>query len=104
MITYAYIEIVSAIIFHIGTIIEYIGFVFIVAAVVMALIRLPMKQYNMEHIRRHLAQKTIFGLEFVIIADILLATVANDMTEILFLGGIVMIRVVLGYALRKEIS
>lgn len=99
-----YTEVVSEIIRHAGFIIEYIGLAFIVGAVILALVKLPTKKYTMEHVRRHLARRTIFGLEFVIIADILLATVANGVEEILFLGGIVVIRVVLGYALRKEIA
>ena len=51
----------------------------------------------------HLAHRIIFGLEFVIAADILLATVATNMNDIMQLGGIVLIRILLGYGLRKEV-
>lgn len=87
----------------IGVVIQYIGLFFIAGAVFVSLIRLPMKQYTMEHIRSHLARKIIFGLEFVIAADVLLATVTTDLNDILRLGAIVLIRVILGYSLRKEI-
>ncbi len=85
-----------------GILIEYIGLVIVVISVVIALIKLPMKKYTMEDVRAGLAKKIIFGLEFVIAADILLATVATDLYDITRLGGIVLIRILLGYALRKE--
>ncbi|MBU2542314.1 DUF1622 domain-containing protein [Patescibacteria group bacterium] len=87
----------------IGIMIEYIGLAFVAGAVCIALFKLPMKEYNMEEVRAGLAKKIIFGLEFIIAADIILATVATDIGDILRLGGIVLIRIMLGYALRKEI-
>ncbi len=45
---------------------------------------------------------SIVASEVVIAADILLATVATDFEQIMRLGGIVIIRVILGYSLRKE--
>jgi len=50
------------------------------------------------------SKKNYFGLEFVIAADIMLAAVTVDLSEIYQLGGIVLIRVLLGYSLRKEIT
>lgn len=98
-----YTEIFTALFKIIGTLIEYIGLGFVAASVIIALVRLPMKKYTMEKVRVRLAKKIIFGLEFVIAADILLATVATDFYDIARLGGIVLIRILLGYALRKEI-
>ncbi|PIR74840.1 MAG: hypothetical protein COU35_00445 [Candidatus Magasanikbacteria bacterium CG10_big_fil_rev_8_21_14_0_10_47_10] len=86
----------------VGLIIEYIGLAIVVVSVVLALSKVVLPSYSMESIRRRLAMHIIFGLEFVIAADILLATVATDFQDILHLGGIVVIRVVLGYSLRKE--
>lgn len=87
----------------IGILIEYIGLAFVAGAVFVALFKLPMHQYTMETVRADLTKRIIFGLEFVIAADILLATVAIDFSDILRLGGIVLIRIMLGYALRKEV-
>lgn len=42
-------------------------------------------------------------MEFIIAADILLITIANNFTEIIQLGSVVIIRILLGYDLRKEI-
>lgn len=88
---------------YVGLFIEYIGLAFIAGAVFIALVKLPMKKYTMDDVRGTLAKKIIFGLEFVIAADILLATVATDFNDIFRLGGIVLIRIMLGYALRKEV-
>ena len=82
---------------------EYIGLLFVLVFLVTALVRLPMKKYTIKDIRASLAKKIMFALEIIIAGDILLATVATDMGDILQLGGIVVIRVVLGYALRKEV-
>ncbi len=92
----------TPIIFGVGMIIEYIGLAFIVGFVILALIKLPMKKYSLEDVRQSLAQKIIFGLELVIAADVLLATVATSIDDLIQLGGIVVIRILLGYALRKE--
>jgi len=86
-----------------GLTIEYVGLIFVIIAVFIALFQLPTKNYSMENVRGILARRIIFGLEFVIAADVLLATVATDSADILQLGGIVLIRVLLGYSLRKEI-
>jgi len=93
---------ITPIIEFIGLIIEYIGITIVIAAIIIALVKLCYKAYTMEYIRHHLAKKIMFGLEFIIVADILIVTVAKDFSEILQLGGIVVIRVLLGYTLNKE--
>ena len=98
-----YQTIMANIITHIGFVIEYIGLAFIAGSVLIALFHLPTRKYTMQHVRVRLAKRIIFGLEFVIAADILLATVAQSIDDIVQLGSIVVIRVILGYALRKEI-
>lgn len=97
-----YILVINTFIRHIGLIIEYIGLAIVAWSVFVSLFRVVQSRYTVEHVRRHLAKRIIFGLEFVIAADILLATVTTDFQQILQLGGIVVIRVILGYALRKE--
>ncbi len=98
-----YREILNVLVTNIGWAIEYVGLGIVAASVIIALIKLPMPKYTMEHVREHLARRIIFGLEFVIAADILLATVATNLNDILQLGGIVLIRILLGYGLRKEV-
>jgi len=96
-------EFISLITRYIGLSIEYVGLFIIAFSVVVALIKLATPKDDMQSVRVDLAKKIIFGLEFVIAADIILATVTVDAGEIIQLGGIVLIRVLLGYSLRKEI-
>ena len=84
-------------------VVEYIGVVVVIVAVIVALVHLISRREIKENIRAEFAKNIMFGLEFVIAADILLVTVARDLTEILQLGGMVVIRILLGYALRKEL-
>jgi len=93
---------IHPIISAIGLTIEYIGFVVVLVSVLVALWQF-VKRESIDNIRTKLARNVIFGLEFVIAADILLATTANNFYEIIRLGGIVLIRVLLGYALHKEV-
>ena len=95
-------HIFTLIIKYSGLIIEYIGLIIIVISIVIALFRLLSTKYTMNHIRAELAQRIIFGLEFVIAADIILAAVTVNVNELIQLGGVVLIRVMLGYTLRKE--
>lgn len=95
-------ELVNIFIRVTGWAIEYIGLALVTGAVLIALGKLLQKRYTAEDVRGELARRIIFGLEFVIAGDILLATVATDLGDILRLGSIVVIRILLGYALRKE--
>ena len=92
----------SPIMEYIGVIIEYIGIGIVIYSVFTALFKAISSKFTMEQVRHTFAKHVMFGLEFVIAADILLVTVAKDLNEIMQLGGIVIIRVMLGYALRKE--
>lgn len=87
----------------IGLLIEYIGVLAVIVAILIALFNLISQNKKIKDIRANLARNVIFGLEFIIAADILLVTVATDFNETLQLGGIVLIRIMLGYVLRKEI-
>lgn len=97
-----YIDLANLVIRHLGHIIEYIGLGIVVGSVAVSIWKVLQHQYTMGDVRHQLARRIIFGLEFVIAADILLATVAANFDEIIKLGGIVLIRVVLDYSLRKE--
>jgi len=87
---------------YLGLLIEVIGILVVVISVFIALGQL-IKSRDIDNIRAKLARNVIFGLEFVIAADILLVAVTNNFNEILQLGGIVLIRILLGYAMHKEI-
>ncbi len=98
------IEALNFITSYVGLIIQYIGLFIVAISVIIGLAKLPMKEYTVDHVRKHMAARIIFGLEFVIAADILLATVATSYNEILRLGAIVLIRIMLGYVLRKDMA
>lgn len=98
-----FVELLSTFVLDFGLFIEYVAIAFIVVSVLIALVSLPLKKYRVETVRRTLARKLIFGLELIIAADVLLVTVAKSFDEILQLGAIVVIRIMLGYALRKEV-
>ncbi len=87
---------------YLGLLIEVIGILVIATSVFIALGQL-IKSRDIDNIRAKLARNVIFGLEFVIAADILLVAVTKNFSEILQLGGIVLIRILLGYAMHKEI-
>ena len=99
-----YTTIINLVIEQVGFIIEYFGLGIVTVSVVIAIYRVVLPEYTVESVRRFLGKRIIFGLEFIIAADILLATVATDLNEVLRLFGIVFIRVVLGWGLRKEIG
>lgn len=96
--------IMNAVIHSFGLMMEYVGVFLVIIAVLRAIGHLFQAKFGQNEIRAHLAQNIILALEFIIAADILLVTVAGDINEILQLGGIVLIRILLGYSLHKEIS
>ena len=95
-------EIFSTIIHVVGLTIEYIGLAVVVISAIIALVHTVVRKHDIIKIRSDFAQNVMFGLEFIIAADILLVTIAHNNDEILKLGGIVIIRILLGYTLRKE--
>ena len=56
-----------------------------------------------EKIRLGLGHKIIFGLEFLIIADVLRTLVNPTREDLIKLGGIVLIRTVLSYFISREL-
>ncbi|MDD1684228.1 MAG: DUF1622 domain-containing protein [Methanoregula sp.] len=58
--------------------------------------------YTYNQIRRELTDKIVFGLEFLIAADILTTITTPSQEELINLGVIVTIRTILGYFLSKE--
>ena len=99
-----YFVVVDEFIRFVALLIQYIGLFMVAGAVIVALIKLPMKEFAAEEIRVNLAKNIIFALEFIIAGDILHATLALSFQEVIQLGAIVIIRIMLGYALRKEVG
>ncbi|PKL64815.1 MAG: hypothetical protein CVV32_06990 [Methanomicrobiales archaeon HGW-Methanomicrobiales-3] len=58
--------------------------------------------YTYNSVRRELTDKIVFGLEFLIAADILTTVIAPTQEELINLAVVVVIRTILGYFLAKE--
>lgn len=58
--------------------------------------------YSYNRIRLELTGKIVFGLEFLIAADILETIISPTQEELVMLAVVVVIRTVLGYFLEKE--
>jgi uncharacterized membrane protein len=88
---------------YVAQAIEYVGLAIVIVAAIVALVRLVFNIKNTLEIRREFAQWILTGLEFVIAAEIVLVTVVSRQEELILLGAVVVIRILLGYALLKEI-
>ncbi len=55
-------------------------------------------------IRCYLGTYLLFGLEIMIVADIIKTVLHQTTQELIFLGGIVVIRTILSYFLNKELQ
>jgi uncharacterized membrane protein len=60
--------------------------------------------YTYNVVRRELTDKIVFGLEFLIAADILTTVITPTQEELINLAVVVVIRTILGYFLSKEAS
>ena len=83
---------------------EVIGAIYIIYGGTIAGARLLMRELRIAEVtyadvRIGLAHKLAFGLEFLIAADVLMTIMTPSPEDILLLGGIVVIRVILGYFL-----
>lgn len=74
----------------------------LIAAGKVVLLETKKKPYSYNRIRLELTGKIVFGLEFLIAADILTTIVSPSQEEIIMLAAVVIIRTVLGYFLEKE--
>ncbi|PID32869.1 hypothetical protein CR956_00215 [Candidatus Saccharibacteria bacterium] len=101
-----YIQLIGLSLDFIGILAIVIGFAI---SIFLALRRLTNKRANNHNdfklFRQSLARSILIGLEFLVAGDII-RTVAGDLTPtgVLTLGGIVLIRIVLGLTLEAEIS
>ncbi|MDW7731178.1 MAG: DUF1622 domain-containing protein [Methanolobus sp.] len=62
------------------------------------------KPYTYAYIRKMFTDRILFGLEFLIAADIFLTIKNPSVRDILLLGAIVIIRAILGYFLTREMQ
>jgi len=56
-----------------------------------------------ELLRHHFGSYLLFGLEFLVAADIILTVIEPSLEELVILGGMVTIRTVINYFLNKEL-
>lgn len=59
---------------------------------------------DIQSIRCYLGTYLLLGLEIMIVADIIKTVIHQTTEELIFLGGIVIIRTILSYFLNKEIE
>lgn len=74
------------------------------AAVKILLVEVFKKPYTYEQIRREFTNKILFGLELLIVGDVLVTVRKPTTNDLIFVGAIVVIRTVLGYFLSKEVK
>ena len=76
----------------------------VLAAVEILLHEFRKKTYSYTHIRHQFTDKILFGLEFLIAADVILSVMNPNISDLLFLSVIVVVRTILGYFLSKEVE
>ncbi|RPJ76055.1 MAG: DUF1622 domain-containing protein [Alphaproteobacteria bacterium] len=62
------------------------------------------KPYTYENIKREFTNKILFGLELLIVGDVLVTVRKPTVNDLILVGTIVVIRTVLGYFLSKEVK
>jgi uncharacterized membrane protein len=90
-----------------GGIFEFAGAALIVyggirAGVKILLLEFGKREYVYNKIRNEFTSKIVFGLEFLIAADILRTLISPTQQEIINLAVVVVIRTILGYFLQRE--
>ena len=74
------------------------------AAVKILLVEVLKKPYRYEQIRKEFTNKILFGLELLIVGDVLVTVRKPTTNDLILVGAIVVIRTVLGYFLSKEVK
>jgi uncharacterized membrane protein len=59
---------------------------------------------NMQVVRCGLGVKLVFALELMIISDLFVTIISRSIDDLILVGGLVVIRTVIGYFLNKEIQ
>ena len=97
----------ESLIYYLVFFFEFVGGLLIIYGGIVAtgkvlLLETGRKPYSYNRIRLELTGKIVFGLEFLIAADILATIVSPSQEELVMLAVVVIIRTVLGYFLEKE--
>ena len=74
------------------------------AAVKILLVEAFNKPYTYENIKREFTNKILFGLELLIVGDVLVTVRKPTVNDLILVGVIVVIRTILGYFLSKEVK
>lgn len=90
-----------------GAIFEFAGAALIVyggirAGIKILFLEIGKRDYVYNKIRNEFTSKIVFGLEFLIAADILRTLITPTQQEIINLAVVVVIRTILGYFLQRE--
>lgn len=92
----------------VATIIGYVGIIFIVLGVVLAIIQYLISQfdnkYTTDHVRLTLGTYILIGLEFMVGQDIIETVLHTNMQQLYMLGLIVVIRTILDFFLSREMA
>jgi uncharacterized membrane protein len=70
----------------------------------LALLGLHRKETSKGQIRRKFTSYIVFGLEFFIAGNVLVTVLNPTIEDLTILGAVVVIRVILGYFLQKEVK
>lgn len=105
-------EYIIAIFTPITEIIDLVAILFILWGFIKAMydyfkLRITSKTHSatdIKSIRCYLGTYLLFGLEIMIVADIIKTVLHQTTEDLIFLGGIVIIRTILSYFLNKEIQ
>jgi len=95
------------IIHYCAVILGFSGAVLIIFGGLRSIIRVILREfsktaYTYNQIRRDFTDKIVFGLEFLIAADILATLLSPTQQDLINLAVVVIIRTILGYFLSKE--
>jgi uncharacterized membrane protein len=95
------------IIHYCAVILGFAGAVLIIFGGLRSIIRVILREfsktgYTYNQIRRDFTDKIVFGLEFLIAADILATLLSPTQQDLINLAVVVVIRTILGYFLSKE--
>ena len=64
----------------------------------------PSRIRNMQVVRCGLGVKLVFALELMIISDLFVTIISRSIDDLILVGGLVVIRTVIGFFLNKEIQ
>ena len=64
----------------------------------------PSRIRNMQVVRCGLGVKLVFALELMIISDLFVTIISRSIDDLILIGGLVVIRTVIGFFLNKEIQ